>query len=368
MQVPFSDAWLELVFVFQVRQITEFTVKDPPRLVSSEILLGCLEAAQELGIDLNPILREYRIEPGLLSSPEGFLTHYQVINFLETVAERFHCQHFGFLIGKYQAPLRFGALTQLLKLSPTLHTAIENGLVYAELYTQFTNHKLLIEDGYVSFIRWDKVPYHGRAVQLHTLGIVQLFKILKALCGNHWQATSISFAHSAPKETQQYLRFFECPVDFDREFDGIVFPESDLARPIETADAELLNIVCAYLDNLGEDQEQEADIVSRVRNYIRLEIGTNLCNLESCAQLFDRHPRALQRVLAERDCTFKQLLLDVRMELAEHYLRSSSLSLADLTGMLGYRNLSAFSRAFKNTHSESPDQWRKSHRVVSAAS
>lgn len=348
--------------------MTEFAEKDRPRLVSSEILLGCLEAAQELGIDLNPTLREYRIEPGLLASPEGFLTHYQVINFLETVAERFDCQHFGFLIGKYQAPLRFGHTTQLLKLSPNIRSALENAMCYEGLYSQMPRHELAIEDGYVSFIRWDRVPYHGSAVQLHTLGIVQIFKILKALCGSHWQATSISYAHSAPKEQQQYLRFFECPVGFDREFDGIVFPESDLARPIQTADAELLNIVRAYFDTLRADQEQETDIVSRVRNYIRLKISTNLCNLESCAQLFDMHPRALQRVLAEYDYTFKQLLLDVRMELAQHYLRSSSIPLPDLTEMLGYRNFSSFSRAFKNAHGESPDQWRKRHCVVSAAS
>jgi hypothetical protein len=37
-------------------------------------------------------------------------------------------------------------------------------------------------------------------------------------------------------------------VDFNQEFDGIVFPESDLATPIATADAELLDILCNHLD------------------------------------------------------------------------------------------------------------------------
>ncbi|MEP1595516.1 MAG: AraC family transcriptional regulator, partial [Halieaceae bacterium] len=127
----------------------------------------------------------------------------------------------------------------------------------------------------------------------------------------------------------------------------------------ETADAELLDFVCAHFDTLLTGQEQEGDMLSRVRNYIRRKIGSNLCNLESCAQFFDMHPRALQRALSGQDVTFKQLLLELRMEVAEHYLQSSTLALSDLTEMLGYRNLSAFSRAFRNSHGESPEQWKR---------
>jgi AraC-like DNA-binding protein len=336
-----------------------FSEAGTPKLVNSQILLGNLEAAQELGINLGPTLREYRIEARLLESPEGFLTHYQVINFLETVAERFDCQHFGFLVGKHQPPLQLGQVTQVLKLSANLHSALENALSYQTLYSEQNRHELVIEDGYVSLIRRDRTPYHGSAVQLHTLGIVQIHKMLKVLCGSHWNATSISFVHAAPQEKGQYQRLFQCPVGFNREFDGIVFAESDLSRPMASADAELLSIVLAHLDTLLADQELAGNIVSKTGNYIRRKIGTNLCNLDSCAQLFNLHPRALQRDLAKHNCTFKQLLLEMRMELAEQYLRSSDIALSDLTELLGYQNLSAFSRAFKNAYGISPDFWRK---------
>jgi AraC-like DNA-binding protein len=294
-----------------------------------------------------------------LTSKEGFLSHYQVINFLETVAERFDCQHFGFLVGKHQAPLQLGPVAQVVRLSPNVQSALQNGIHYTKLYGQIAEHKIVIEDGYAIVIRRDRKPFPGSAAQLHTLGLVQIFKLLKALCGEHWLPTSVSFAHAAPREKQRYLRFFNCPVGFDREFDGMFFPESDLARPIETANAELLDIVCAHLDTLLAHEEQEGDVVNWVRNYINRKIGTNLCSLESCAQFFDMHPRALQRALSSHDATFKQLLSDIRMELAEHYLQNSAIALTDLTEMLGYRNLSAFSRAFKNSHGESPEQWKK---------
>jgi AraC-like DNA-binding protein len=343
--------------------MTQSSNSDRPYLVDSQILLGCAEAADELGIDLLPLLRQQRIDAGILQSPEGYLSHHQVINFLAAVAEGFDCEHFGFLVGKHQPPLRIGLVTQILKLSPNLRMALENAIRYQQLYSEMPRHELDIEGGYASFIRWDRIPFQGNLVQLHTLGIVQAFKLLKALGGKHWQPVSVCFAHTAPREQKQYARFFGCPVLFDSQFDGVIFPERELYSPIATADADLLAIVMEHLDYVLADQtsSQKDGVHSVVRNYIQRKIGSNLCNLDSCAEFMGVHPRALQRALAKNNSGFQQLLLETRMELAGRYLQNSEISLSNLAELLGYRNLSAFSRAFKATHGASPLQWRAEH-------
>jgi AraC-like DNA-binding protein len=339
--------------------MTLLSNSDHLMLINCEALLGSLEAADELGIDLDPMLRKHHIKPSLLASPEGYLAHNQVIDFLQDVAEHFDCQHFGFLVGKHQPPLNLGPVKQLLKISPTVYSALTNGLKYQPLYTEQSMWELLTEDGYVDMVRRDKTTYDCSAAQLHTLGIVQMFKIFKALCGNDWQPTSISFAHCAPKEKQQLSRYFDCPLFFDREFDCISFPESDLYRPIEAADDELLKMVRAHLDTLLADIETTDNIVHRAGGFIHCKIGTNLCNLNSCAQYLGIHPRALQRKLATHNYTFKQLLLEVRMDLAKQYLRDSDTAISVLADMLGYQNVSAFSRAFKNSQGLPPELWKK---------
>jgi len=52
------------------------------------------------------------------------------------------------------------------------------------------------------------------------------------------------------------------------------------------------------------------------------------------------------------------LLRDVRLELAQTLIRQSDLSMTEISERLGYRELSAFSRAFKTTHGVSPSAWR----------
>jgi AraC-like DNA-binding protein len=347
--------------------MAHYDKQNSPLLVSNEMLLGCSEAANELGIDLNTILKEHGMESGLLSAPKVFLNHHQVIGFLQAVAEHFDCQHFGLLVGKHQPPLSFGLLAQVIRLSPDLRTALEKGMLYESFYSQLVGHSLIVEDGYAQFTRWDRRTYPGSAAQLHTIGIVQLYKILKAICGSSWSATSVSFAFPKPRELRQYQRFFSCPVDFHQEFDGIVFPENDLATPIATADAELLDILCNHLDKMLAEQPREDAFIREVHNFMRLKMTSRHCNLESCARQFGMHPRTLQRALAKHEVNFTQLLSKTRMEVAEQYLQDSTIPLEELSGILGYRNRSAFSRAFKRSHGESPEQWRNSRASLTSS-
>jgi len=69
--------------------------------------------------------------------------------------------------------------------------------------------------------------------------------------------------------------------------------------------------------------------------------------------------RTLQRHLADEGTSFQQLLKNTRKTMATRYLRESDVSLTQLSGMLGYGDLVAFSRAFHRWYGKSPRQWRK---------
>lgn len=330
-----------------------------PLLVNSELLLGTLEAAQELGIDLSESLAKFHIDVGQVETPTGTLAFHQAADFLEDVATRFDCPQFGFLVGKHQPLLRFGPMAQLLKLSPDVESAMNNALSYSLLNSVVSHWQAEREAGYVSFRRQNRVSYDGPLVQLHTLAVTVVFKALRNMIGENRKVTSVSFRHTAPRTSKQYSQFFDCPVDFEQDFDGIVFPEQFLKLPLNTANPDLLHIVKQYLDTLSSELDMEDDLVTKVHLYIKKILGTNACNLEGIAQQLDRRPRSLQRELMKQGFSFRQILLDVRQEVAEHYLRSSKIALVDLADILGYRNVSAFSRAFKSTCGQSPEHWRR---------
>ncbi|MBN7796783.1 AraC family transcriptional regulator [Parahaliea mediterranea] len=329
-----------------------------PLLVNAEILLGSLEAAAELGLDLTPSLDKCGIHREQLKSPKGQMAFHKVVTFLEDVASRCNCPAFGFFVGKHQPPLRFGPPSQLSKLSPDLGSAIENGRRYSLMNSQESLWELHCNDGYAFLKRHNRVAYEGALVQLHTLAITLVRNAMVSLTAGQLHLSYVTFSHQRPDVGGLYERYFNAPIYFDHDFDGLVFPDSYLRQPLPTADAELYALVKGYLDSVQEDYSIHADMPTRVSQHIRRCLGTSVCNLEGVAQLLDQHPRAIQRELGAAGTTFRQQLLDVRQEVAERYLRSSGIALADLADMLGYRNVSAFSRAFKNYRGVSPATWR----------
>ncbi len=331
------------------------------QLVMAELLQGSLEAAEELGVDLSPILEEQRIDRSVLESPEGFLRVSQVYGFLESVAEQFNCPHFGFLVGKHQLPFRFGPGRQLLRLSPNLHQAVVNIHDYIEIYSDTSRHELVVDSGFASVIRFDRYSVTSSSVQLHTLGIVQLLKAMKDFSGAGWQVSSVHFTHAEPPQAGQYSRYMGCPVHFNSEFDGVVIPEHVLYLQNVASDPELYAIVRAHCDRLLKERcaNKEVDLIGLVTHYIRQHVGTRRCNLRACADQFGAHSRTLQRELAGTGTNFKQLLFEERMRLARDYLEKSDISLTDLSNILGYGSVSNFSRAFSAAHGSSPRSWRE---------
>lgn len=329
-----------------------------PLRAASETLLSSREAARDAGIDLTDSLRACGIPPALLASPKGYVPYHQVVNFLNDVAERFDCPEFGFLVGKHQPPLRFGPAGQLPKLCANINQAIEVAIRYGLTTSEVAVWELEREGCYAIIKRRERVAYEGPLVQLHTLAVTVVFKGLKSLGGSDWRTTSISFMHSRPKSATSMEQYFGCPVDFNCAFNGITFPEECLDIPIASADEQLLAVVMSHLDSRKNDYRLDDNLATKTLHHIKQSLGTALCNLESIAQLLDQNPRTLQRELRKHGVTFRSLLSGVRQDVAQHYLRSSDISLIDLADMLGYRNASAFSRAFKNHCGKSPEHWR----------
>jgi AraC-like DNA-binding protein len=330
-----------------------------PPLVSSETLHGTREAARELNINLDSILLEHSIDPALLHSPSGYLRHSQATRFLQVVAERCHCDYFGFLVGKHQPPLQLGTVGRAMRLSPTFGAAIKTGLHYSHSFTEGTKYDLTVTHGMARLERWHRRSYPFSSTQMRMLGLVQAFKILSQLSGTDWRPSLVTYTFSEPEKPQQISNYFSCPVLFDQESDSLCFPERDLSRPMAESNSGLLKVVERQLDRLLSKSRPEQEVSERVRHYIRVHLDTQRCTMEGCAGFLHLSSRTLQRELEKNGTSFRQLLLHVRMEIARQYLSDSSIDLAALAELLGYRNQSAFSRSFGLEHGVSPKQWRE---------
>ena len=77
-------------------------------------------------------------------------------------------------------------------------------------------------------------------------------------------------------------------------------------------------------------------------------------NLAQVAQDLGLSSRTLQRRLREQGFVFGQLVEEVRRRLAQSYLDEGRLSVSEVAYLLGYSELSAFSRAYRRWTGAAP--------------
>jgi AraC-like DNA-binding protein len=96
----------------------------------------------------------------------------------------------------------------------------------------------------------------------------------------------------------------------------------------------------------------------KVRELVQLQLPSGRCTVEHIARQLDLDRRTLHRRLAAEGRTFSEILESVRTEIVTRMLQSSGRSLTGVADLLGFSDLSAFSRWFRARFGLSPSAWR----------
>jgi AraC-like DNA-binding protein len=151
---------------------------------------------------------------------------------------------------------------------------------------------------------------------------------------------------------------YGCPVRFKAGRNALVFRASDLDRPFVTHNAELLALTGTQLETELQERNAGADVVERVKNSLKRALAGKRPTLGHIARELGVSARTLQRRLTEAHITFQELVEDTRRELAQHYLKHSTVELNETAYLLGYEDANSFFRAFHLWEGTSPGEWR----------
>ena len=182
-------------------------------------------------------------------------------------------------------------------------------------------------------------------------------EMCRANRGKAFNPVSVSLMHSAPDCASEFYAYFRCPVEFDASENSLIISTEDADKQLAGSNPHLaqLNdqVMIRYLANLDK-----ADIVSRVKATILDQLPSGNITESSVADTLHTSSRTMQRQLQTENSNFKSLLNEVRSELADKYIRDSQLSLTEISFLLGFAEMSSFSRAFKRWKGESPSAFR----------
>jgi AraC-like DNA-binding protein len=185
---------------------------------------------------------------------------------------------------------------------------------------------------------------------------------MQALCGPQWLPSEVSFSHARPKDVRPYRQFLRSPLRFDADRTAIVFRSTCLDHVLPGSDAELHRVLqreIAAQEMLNPDDQAE-----RIRRALRTMVLSGSGSEILISKLLSIPTRTLHRLLAGQGTSFRELIEEVRYEIARQLLADTGMTTAEIAESLDYADASAFTRAFRRWTSSPPAAWRAKMRFA----
>ncbi|MEH6581296.1 MAG: AraC family transcriptional regulator ligand-binding domain-containing protein [Halioglobus sp.] len=318
-------------------------------------------------IDVESLLQRHQISEAALGNEERQISQDQYSQLLDEVLRKYTVPGLGLLDGQGVNMLNHGVLGYAMYASANLGKAIERHTKYQDTIGAVV-HTALFVDGDMAHLR---VIETARPDLLNTEAklhyeMERLFSQWAEMGpaigrDQHW-FDSLNFSYPAPKYRSMYQQILGKDVRFNCEFNQMNFPTKLLEQPLSFANeqaADLCDRQCAAL--LGELQETEG-LVGEIRRLLTNTPG-HYPSIKTTASHLALGERTLRRRLNDEGTSYKQVLLDYRMELAASYLRNDAMTVQEAAFTTGYSDPSNFHRTFSKYHGATPKQYRELHQA-----
>ena len=330
--------------------------------MSQTVLTKTTEMAWALlesyGVDPLPLFRKAYIDPALMSDMSSRINRPTQDLLWRSIADSVNDPCFGLKVGKFWHPSYMHALGYAWMSSSTLRSSLARLVRFIHIVNKSIDIKLKEESNNVSVEAINLSSSSPRDEYWYAdADMSVLITMCRANYGEKLNPVSLSFKHEEPACAGDFFALFRCPVVFGAERNCMVLLSEDLDKRLPGSNTLMSQVhdqeIIRYLARLDEH-----DIVHRVKNAIIELLPDGRMSDTKVAEALLMSNRSLQRKLEEQGTTFKSILTEVRKELALKYIQDSQLTLTEISFMLGFSEMSAFSRAFKHWTGESPKAQR----------
>lgn len=331
-------------------------------LVSTRPIQHLSRLIKQLGGDINLLCQQVGTHPHAIADMQARLPYNQITLLMELAAQHCNCPDIGLRLADIQQPVNLGALGLLMKSGETLTESFGYLSQFYHLQNQSVKILLLRDDPNAQLVREDLWLEKLPTFQYTTMTFAHCLKAMQMYLGDDWRPDYVTFTYAAPANRSDYDDYFQCPVEFEQPINAIGFPSYYLDINIVAEYASQKD----YLQNLVQklSKSTELSLLQNVQHLTRQLLHTENCTQEYVAQLLEMHPKKLQREIRQAGTCFRDIRAQARLALAEHFLKDTSIPLTTIAEMLGFSELSAFSRAFGHKHQLSPKQWRQHYRAL----
>lgn len=241
---------------------------------------------------------------------------------------------------------------------PTLWDAMKVGLKFSKLVNQIVDLRME-ECADFNSIRIDTAYFSGSLYQTVIEMVMSLFcEILTFMLNEDISTVELDFCYAPPTYAQQYQEVFEPAIRFEAATNEVRIPKKLANKPQIMANPDVAKKFESECDELIAKIYEPKSYSQQVHEALFLS-QSRFPQLEDIALQMNTSSRTLRRRLQESETSYKKILDEVRLDLANRYLSTTRLSIGEISELLGYTDQNSFSHAYKQLTGIPPTAYRK---------
>lgn len=324
-------------------------------------VIRVLQGAARSGADIPALLESCGIPRHLLDQPEARIERDAFIQLMLGVMHQTEDEFLGFGQGRKSRPGTFSMMAHAVINCSNLERAIRRGLKFYELFDlEVVSYLERDVDGFAA-IRVEASEWLDfREVIVESLIFLAL-RFMGWLVGKEIEPERIELDFPRGDDDHEYAAMFNCPVEFDRPVNRVVFSEHYLELPLVQNQLSLSRFLQDSLAQLIDGNIHNVGLPAQIRAIISREYGNNFPDFSEICEQLSMTPQTLRRRLKEANTSYQEIKDSIRKDASVHYLSKPDLSIDEIALLMGFSEASSFHRAFKKWTGKTPSAYRREH-------
>ena len=334
---------------------------------TSIFLLRLLEILESEEIDIMEILSKANLPISFMQNKPERINRENLIKAEVLAGEKAyvnHIQGLGFQLAEKLLMADYGISSYAFLSCKTLRKALQHNIRFAELQEE-RHTKELIEDSNTAILRYHLThPQYNNSNEPHVKYMLELvlYEITlwtRRALGKEFLFTEVHFTFDKPKNASIYTKYLGCPVMFNQEFNQGIFDKSTLGIKFETANEKIAKLCEQQCLTLLKTLRNKGGLSGEIQTILSRQPGYYPSMSKVAAELH-MTSRTLRRKLKKENTNYRDLVLQLRLDLASEYLKNTNLSIKEIAYLLDYSSPTVFHRSFSKRFRISPNQYRNS--------
>jgi AraC-like DNA-binding protein len=319
-----------------------------------------VEVLEEQGIPAEASLSGTGLSPGSLTNPDTRTSVRQYITVCHNALQLSESPETPFRTGSRIPLSAYGMYGFALVCSPTIREYFQVAVKYHRLATPLLSMSWREEGDYASWtFPMNGVTHPDSLLRfLMEQQLTQLATHLRAVVeSDSCLPVRAVLSYPAPNHIHLYERYLGCPVRFGQPTSELTYPRKILSAKPRMAHGLTSRILQETCDRILGEVKTSSGVAGEVYQIIASTPGHSPAMVKVARQI-GATVRTLNRRLKAEGTSFTQILDDVRCNLASEYLRSTKLSIDDISELVGFSDVANFRHAFRRWTGSTPARFR----------